>query len=212
MSPTISPATITYEQLMALFLEDREQMKEIRLAQKKHSRLLQKHRLSMQELRQLLKEQALAREKANKELDQKISKLGDRLGELVAAMVEGGVVRMFHELGYKFDACIPRRPFGNDDIGKGEIDLLLENGEYALLVEVKTNLSVADIREHQERLQKFRSWIDRHGDQRRLLAAVGGGVVREAVRIFALNQGMFVVQQSGENVEVIPPEGKPKVW
>jgi hypothetical protein len=34
----------------------------------------------------------------------------------------------------------------------------------------------------------------------------------EEVRKFALSQGMFVIQQSGENVEVIPPEGKPKVW
>jgi hypothetical protein len=97
-------------------------------------------------------------------------------------------------------------------VAPGEIDFFLENGEFALLVEVKTNLTVDDVREHQERLQKFRLWADARNDKRQFLAAVGGGVVQENVRMFALKQGMFVVQQSGENVEVLVPEGKPKVW
>ena len=174
MSSLHNPATITYEQMMALFLETREQIKEI------------------------------ARENA---------KLGDRLGQLVAAMVEGGIIRMFKDLGYDFDVINPKQRFGNKELGiYGEIDLFLENGEFALLVEVKTNLTVDDVREHRERLEKFRLVANAKNDKRQFIAAVGGGVVQDNVRIFALKHGMFVVQQSGENVEILVPEGKPKVW
>jgi len=69
-----------------------------------------------------------------------------------------------------------------------------------------------DVREHQERLQKFRLVADVKNDKRQFIATVGGGVVRRNVQEFALKQGMFVVQQSGENVEILVPEGKPKVW
>jgi len=174
MSSLHNPATITYEQMMALFLETREQMKET---------------------------------------DRKIAKLGDRLGQLVEAMVEGGIIRMFRDLGYDFDVCNKSFQFRNKELDiHGEIDFFLENGEFALLVEVKTNLTVDDVREHQDRLKKFRLWADARNDKRQFIAAVGGGVVQENVKIFALKQGMFVVQQSGENVEVLVPEGKPKVW
>jgi len=139
-------------------------------------------------------------------------KLGKRLGELVEAMVEGGIIRMFQDLGYAFDVCDPHRHFGNKEIGYGEVDLFLENGEIALLAEVKTNLSVDDINEHKERLALFRLDANRKNDTRRFIAAVGGGLVRENVRMYALRQGMFVIQQSGENVEIIAPKDKPREW
>ena len=191
-------ATLTFEQMMALFHETREQQKETD---------------------RLLKETAREWRERNVELDwrweetkQRMARLGDRLGELVAAMVEGGVLRMFGELGYRFDVFHPNYPFGNKELNiYGEVDLFLENGHCALLVEVKTNLSVKDVKDHAERLKKFRAVADAKNDKRRFLAAVSG-LVRKNVREFALKQGMFVVQQSGENVEVIPPKGKPKVW
>ena len=57
------------------------------------------------------------------------AKLGDRLGELVQAMVEGGIKRMFNNLGYEFDVINPKHNFGNKALNVyGEIDILLENG------------------------------------------------------------------------------------
>jgi hypothetical protein len=150
---------------------------------------------------------------AQKETDKKLAKLGDRIGELVESMVEGGIVRLFQTLGYEFTRCSRRVEFKNKERNvSGEIDLFLENGEYALLVEVKTNLSDDDVRDHVERLKKFRVDADSRGDKRQFLAAAGGGIIRENVQKFALKQGMYVIQQSGENVEVIPPDGEPKVW
>jgi hypothetical protein len=148
-----------------------------------------------------------------KEIRRSIAKLGHRLAELVEAMVEGGILRMFQDLGYEFDVCNLHHRFGSKVLNiYGEVDLLLENGDIALLVEVKTNLTVDDVKEHKERLEKFRLVADAKNDKRQFIAAVGGGVVQENIQEFATKQGMFVVQQSGENVKVIPPKGKPKVW
>jgi hypothetical protein len=156
---------------------------------------------------------ARAQEKSQEKFDKQFEKLGNRIGELVEAMVEGGVVRLFQELGYEFTRYSRHVEFKNKDHGvSGEIDFFLENGDNALLVEVKTNLSISDVKEHVRRLRKFRTDADARGDKRRFLAAIGGGVIRENVRSFALKQGMYVIQQSGENVEIIPPEGKPKEW
>jgi hypothetical protein len=183
----------TFEELREMFRETRESIAELRLAQKETDRQMRE---------------------SDEKFNRQIAKLGNRIGELVEAMVEGGVVRLFRELGYDFDMYARRgAAFGNRELGiSGEIDFFLENGDYACLVEVKTNLSVSDIDDHAERMENFRKCCDLKGDKRKFIAAAGGGVVRENVRKYALSQGMFVIQQSGENVEVIPPEGKPREW
>jgi hypothetical protein len=188
-----APAITTYEQILELFRISDERFKE----QMKESRERFDRDLKKSE------------EKVNRQM----GKLGNRIGELIESMVEGGIVRLFRAQGFEFTRCSRNMEFVNKIHNvSGEVDLFLENGEYALLVEVKTHLSESDVRKHIKRLRKFR--IDAHskGDKRRLIAAVGGGVVREEVRNFALKQGMYVIQQSGDNVEVIPPEGKPKEW
>jgi hypothetical protein len=199
MSSTHNPATFTYEQLMASFRESREEMRESR------EKMREYHEKSQKEWDEIKKQM--------KETDQRIARLGDRLGQLVEAMVEGGVVRMFKDLGYDFDVRNKSFQFRNKKLDiYGEIDFLLENGDFALLVEVKTKLSIDDVIDHRERLGKFRLWADARNDKRQFIAAVGGGVIQENVKVFALKQGMFVVQQSGESVEVLAPEGEPMVW
>ena len=191
-----STPPLTYEQMMEMFRETREGLKE--------------SREGLKELRKRSEEVF----RAQKATDKKLAALGNRIGELVAAMVEGGTVRLFRELGYSFDLWAKRgASFGSRELGiEGEIDFFLENGEYACLVEVKTNLSVDDVKDHIERMEKFRLCSNQKGDNRQFIAAVGGGVVRTNVRDFALKQGLYVIQQSGENVEVLPPAGKPHLW
>ena len=216
MSTTPNPATITFEQLMALSLKTEERLDKIIESMKETDR-------KWQEMREQQKESERKHEEAErkwqqtredmKEANQRHGKLSDRIGDLIQAMVYGGIKRLFRELGYDFDVINQKYNFGKKELDiYGEVDLLLENGEFALLVEVKTNLSVKDVKEHKERLQDFRLVSDAKNDKRKFIAAVGGGVVPENVKKFALKQGMFVVQQSGENVEILVPEGKPKVW
>jgi hypothetical protein len=152
-------------------------------------------------------------ERSRQEMDKRLAKLGDRFGELIESMVEGGIIRIFQELGYDFTKYGRCQKFKKPELNvSGEIDFFLENGHVACLVEVKSNLSEDDVRDHVERMRKYRVYADAVHDHRQFIAAVGGGVVRDNVRLFALRQGMYVIQQTGDYVEVIPPEGKPKMW
>jgi len=49
-------------------------------------------------------------------------------------------------------------------------------------------------------------------DKRKFLGAVAGVVVTEEVKNYALNQGLFLIEPSGENFNITPPNGEPKEW
>jgi len=203
----MSSQTPTFDEMMALFLETREQIKETDQLVKEY---VKKQDESIRKQEEAAKKQLAEEKKWNK----RFAEFSDRLGDLIATMVRGGIVRLFQELGYSFSRCSRGgTSFRDDTIGvHGEIDLFLEDGDYALLVEVKLKLSIDDVKDHIERVEKYRLYADARNDKRRLIAAVGGGIIPDNVRDFALKNGLYVILQSGENVKVISPEGEPKIW
>jgi hypothetical protein len=130
-------------------------------------------------------------------------------------MVEGDIFGKFEKLGYHFTGCTRRYKFKNNKLDiKGEIDFFLEDGETAMLVEVKTTLEIEDITHHFERMKKYCRYADAKGDKRELIAAVAGAVVSEKVQEFAHQNGMYVIVQSGDAVKIVkPPKGfQVKEW
>jgi hypothetical protein len=93
-----------------------------------------------------------------------------------------------------------------------EVDVLLENGDKAMLVETKATPTTEDVKEHNERLKKMREYADLHGDKRIFLGAVAGVVMTSPVKKYALKQGFYVIEPSGETFNIISPSGKPKEW
>jgi hypothetical protein len=149
-----------------------------------------------------------------KETDRKISSLGSRLGELVEEIIFPNIVEKFNKLGYAFGRAGPRVSY-RDSQGQylAEVDILLENGDAALAVEVKTHLTHNDVREHTQRMAKLRRYADEHGDKRKLLGAVAGGIASEEVKDFAVKSGFFVLEQSGDTVRIsVPEDFKPREW
>jgi hypothetical protein len=74
------------------------------------------------------------------ETDKKISRLGDRLGELIEHLMSANIVEKFNKLGYAFGRANPNARFfspRNELIA--EVDILLENGDVALAVEIKAD-------------------------------------------------------------------------
>jgi predicted AAA+ superfamily ATPase len=137
------------------------------------------------------------------------------IGEIVENMIGGNIVDKFKALGYDVISHSRNKVFGEGTTDSGEIDMLLEDGEVAILIEVKTTLKVPDVREHITRLKKHRRCIDAKGsDKRRFVGAVAGAVVREDAAKFAQKNGLFVIVQSGDAVEIVtPPKGfKAKEW
>jgi hypothetical protein len=93
------------------------------------------------------------------------------------------------------------------------VDLLLENGDTVLAVEVKTTLTSADVRDHLERMGKLRRYADEHQDRRKLLGAVAGAIASNEVKAYAVKNGFFVLEQSGDTVKIsVPEDFKPREW
>ena len=97
---------------------------------------------------------------------------------------------------------------------RGEIDLFLENGDIAILIEVKTTLQTKDVHKLMRTLERFRRSADYKKDKRRFIGAIAGAVVEDDAMRFAHENGLYTIVQSGEAVEIVPvPEGfKAREW
>jgi hypothetical protein len=160
-------------------------------------------------------------DKQFKETDKKIQEtsrivgnLGNKLGIVVEHLVLANIKEKFNALGYEFTKAGPSVLI--EDYKKQiitQIDAMLENGEFALAIEVKTQLNVGHVDEHIERMEKLRRYADDRGDTRKFLGAVAGAVVADNVKVYALKKGFYVIRQSGDTVTIENPTGfEPKTW
>jgi hypothetical protein len=164
-----------------------------------------------QETDRLLRERSLAADRRLERLDNQLGKLGNRLGEFVEGLVRPAVVRLFQARGLAVREVYPEVEVDQGEEGI-EIDLLVVNGAEAVLVEVKSKLTKADVDEHIERLSKFKRLLPRYADVR-ALGAVAAMVVPRDVARYAYRQGLFVLAQSGESVVILnDAQFQPKVW
>jgi len=195
---------LTAEVILEMFRESREQFRESRKEDRKQFR---KIREQFREVREQMKET----DRKIRETDEQIKKtsrevgaLGSRIGEIIEYMVGGNIVEQFQTLGIEITSLCRYKQFGKIGIrGKcGEIDVLLENGDLVVLIEVKTRLTHDDVREQIELMEKYRLYGN---ERRRILGAVAGAVIADNVVQFAHGQGLYVIVQSGEAVEIIPP-------
>jgi hypothetical protein len=140
------------------------------------------------------------------ETDRKISKLGSRSGQLIEHFAASNILEKFKSLGYEFTR-ISRNHTIEDEKGRflAEIDLLLENGECAMVVEVKSLLNRSDVKEHLKRLKVLRGHADKHNDTRKYAGAVAGALINKNARDYALESGMYVIEQTGDTVQIEAP-------
>jgi len=151
--------------------------------------------------------------KSQKETDRRMGKLSDRMGEVVEYLVAPNLRKKFSELGYDFPKANQNSDVSDDKNNIYlEIDVMLENGDKAMLVEVKTKPTTKDVKEHIKRLEKMRVYADLRGDKRKFLGAVAGAVMSKNLKEFILKQGLFFIEPSGETFNITPPKGKPKEW
>lgn len=164
-------------------------------------RLDQRFRETDQIMKQRFQETERLMRRQNQQFNEQLGKLGNRLGEFVEWQVRPVVVRLFQERGIAVHEFYPGASAQRD--GEGiEIDLLVVNSTEAILVEVKSKLTQADVDEHLERLSKFKRLMPRYDDVR-AMGAVAGMVVPDEVARYAYRQGLFVMAQSGDSVVIL---------
>jgi len=146
-----------------------------------------------------------------KEVNKSIGRLTNRLGEFVEEAVRPSAVRLFRERG--IDIHEVQQNVSANRHGEGlEIDLLVVNNEDVVVIECKSNLSIDDVNEQLERLEKVKRLLPRYKDCR-ILGAVAGMVIPDNVASYAIRKGLYVIGQNGEHLEFRNEESfSAKIW
>jgi hypothetical protein len=162
---------------------------------------------------QELAQQQAQTDRQIKELSKSIGGLSNSFGRWAEEMVSAELWGKFQALGYAFTRGGPIKYWEGGQV-VCQVDMLLENGDYAMPVEIKSALAEEDVDEHLERIGKVKEQFDKRGDRRKLVGAVAGMVVVDGVRKYAQKKGLYVLVQSGDTVTVAKaPEGfKPREW
>jgi hypothetical protein len=145
------------------------------------------------------------------QVSRNVDKLTGKWGKFVEGMVEPAVEKLFQERNIEVSGVFPR--VKNRKNGRQmEIDLLLTNTDYAVLVEAKSTLKVQDVDDHLKRLDDFKDFFPEHKNKK-VFGAVAGIVIEEDADRHAYQKGLFVLGQSGETMKVLNDEKfRPKTW
>ncbi|MDR2535252.1 MAG: hypothetical protein LBD29_04365 [Treponema sp.] len=152
-------------------------------------------------------------EKNIAELQKAVGHLGNRFGEFAEHTLVPNLKEKFKKYGFNFSKLSENVNLDDKEHRiHAEIDALLENGGEAMAVEVKIHLKTDNIDEHIKRMEKIRAYADLHGDDRKFYGSLAAAVAGEEVKTYALKQGFYVIEPSGEDVKVTPPFSNRKFW
>jgi len=193
---------LTFEKVWAMFQETDREIKEM---SRETDRKFHETDLKFKETDRLFKEA----EQRLKETDRIVGKLGNRFGELVEHLVAPNISSKFNELGFCFtktgmDIVIKDKQNPQND---AEVDVLLENGDIVIAVEVKSKPNDTDVKDHIRRMKILRRYADERNDRRRYQGAIAGAVISDTVRRYILRKGFYVIEQTGDTVQINIPEG-----
>jgi hypothetical protein len=198
-------------------MQSQKEMREFRETLRESSLRSEKADL---ELREYLRESNLRSEKANQELrestkemrkslDKSMGYLSNKLGSIVEKIIIPDLPKKFKALGYSFTEL---STFLISEGIYAQFDGLLENGTQAVTVEVKTTLRVEDIDDHILRMGKLRQHANEKGGTRQFMGAMAAIITDKSTKTYALKQGLFVIEPSGNNVKVTKHPKEPLVW
>jgi 5'-3' exonuclease len=155
-------------------------------------------------------------EETSRDLKRKVIGLNNSFGEMVKHLVAPNIIAKFNKLGYDFDAA-NRKNIEISENGQfvTEVDLLLESGKTVAVIEVKTRPTLDEIRNHLERMPIVRRWYcKRYGSApRKFIGAVAGVTFTKNVKQFAIENGFYVLTQTGDTFKIgVPKDFKPKIF
>ena len=204
--------TETFEQFMASMKKLREKSKEIDQQMQETDRQMQEssRRLDIQ-----LANQTANIEKMIAENNRRMGDLSNSFGELAEHLVAPNLVEKFRDLGYAVDKTsrdIEIKNFENTKM-LTEIDILLENGEIAIVVEVKSKLREKHLEEFLIKMEKVRWHADRRQDRRKYIGAIASPIISDEYKAKILADGIYVIEQSGDTMQITAPDGfVPREW
>ena len=201
---------ITYEQVLILFAETSKQLAKTdkqlaetgeyikSIAEKTDSQLKSITEKTDSQLRLLAKQ---------------VAEVTDSLGRFAEEQVRPRILELFRAKGIELEETHPRVRVEKEGKFLLEIDLLLVNTIYSVVVEVKNTLRQRDVDEHIERLKKLQETPSRTIKGTTMYGAVAGMIVTDEVEQYAIKKGFYVIKPKGDSVEITNKDNfKAKTW
>ncbi|MCL2069542.1 MAG: hypothetical protein FWH19_00970 [Treponema sp.] len=154
-------------------------------------------------------------DKQIKEMSRKLGDLGNRFGELAEHLVGPSIMEKFNEQGFDFTRRSRDVEIKISDNPKSwaEVDIILENGDFVIAVEVKSKPKEVDVEKHIKRMEVLRQTADLRGDRRKYRGAVAGAIMNQGICDYILQNGFYLIEQTGDTVKLTIPEGfVPRDW
>jgi hypothetical protein len=129
-------------------------------------------------------------------------------------MVIPNLIAKFKEPGFTFTKANRTEIEDEENDIFAEVDALLENGGKVMAVGIKSKPKQEDIDGHIERMEKLRRYADPRNDGRAYLGAMAGVVFSKSEKIYALKNGFYVIEPSGDTFSIAEPKGAyhPREW
>jgi DNA repair exonuclease SbcCD ATPase subunit len=190
--------------------EARKREEEARKRQEEETRIWQEESRKREEE---LQESRKALDRDLRNLAKQVGGITDTLGKFAQEQVHPRLVEMFRKRGVFMEEIHHNIVVQRDGLDYLEIDLLLVNTVYSVVVEVKNTLTPKDIDEHIERLEKLQKSPSRSIKGTKMYGAVAAMIMSHEVERYAIKKGFFVVKPNGDSVEISnAPSFKPKTW
>jgi hypothetical protein len=220
---------ITLDDIFALFRESEQERKEYqRISQqafRESQQAFEERQRAFEQYRQAAEQEMAELRKQSDRTDQQIEKLvvqvsqtnkqvgglTSRWGEFVENLIKPAAVRLFQEKGIDVHLTA-LRVTGQDQQGSIEIDILVENATEVVAIEVKSHLEVRDVKRFLQTLERFKKAFPKHKNDK-LYGAVAGIKIDERVNEYAIQEGLFLIQPTGDSVIIANSHDfKPKAW
>jgi len=153
--------------------------------------------------------------KSRREFDKKIGELTGTWGRFVVEMVRPKLITLFQSKGIPIETVLQSVKGLKDGQEYYEIDLLLINTNVAVVVEIKSTLTVEYVNEHLERMERIKTIAPKRIDLTHvtLYGAVAGMIIDGDADKYAYRKGLYVLRQKGNIVEIVNDDKfQPKEW
>jgi hypothetical protein len=135
--------------------------------------------------------------------------------DMVERMSVSNLVKKFAELGLIFTKGGPARITDKEHNLFIETGPFMENGDKVMIVSFLVASDIDDINHRLELMKKLRVYADLHQDRRGYRGAVAGVVFDDSVKNHALQNGLYVLEPSGETFTITEPQSRgytPREW
>ena len=195
---------ITLDDIFALFRESEQQRKEYQqTAEREMAELRRQSDRTDQQIANLAVQVA--------QTNKQVGGLTSRWGEFVENLIKPAAARLFQEKGIDVHLTA-LRVTGQDQQGSIEIDILVENTTEVVAIEVKSHLEVRDVKRFIQTLERFKKAFPKHKNDK-LYGAVAGIKIDERVNEYAIQEGLFLIQPTGDSVIIANSHNfEPRVW